>query len=213
MKPLLLALAMFFVLPAGARGEEQTAIERPVVRPGDSWTYRRTDYETGESIVRQQQVMFANEHVIELVQNNDSGGETDITMTAEWNLVSSGNGGVYYPNSAILKFPLRVGDSWHAQYEVKFPRRGAFDVAHDREVKAAGWEEVTVPAGTFRALKVVSKGSFQHLDKSLAGSATEIVWYVPAVKRYVKWTYETRDFRGVLQSWAFELLKYQLHER
>jgi hypothetical protein len=205
-------LACTLLSPAApGRAEDGADVSRPDVRPGDRWTYRRVDYDSVRTPRRiEQRVTFANDHVILLVQKNRRGEETDVTMTAEWNLVSSGNGGVYYPHSANLRFPLRPGDSWRASYEVKFPRRGAYDVKHDRAVKVAGWEDVEVPAGRFRALKVMSEGSFERLDRSLAGSVSETVWYVPQVKRYVKWIFESRGFRGRIEWWGLELADYRL---
>lgn len=204
------AVALFVV--SLACGAQDAPIPRPEVKAGDRWSYRRVDHETGKVLGRgEQEVTFANDRVIQLVQKNPNGQEIDVTATAEWNLVSNANSGVFYPHNGVLRFPLRPGDSWHSDYEVKFPRRGAFDVKHDRVVKVVGWEDVQVPAGRFRALKVVSEGSFQRLDRSLAGTASDTVWYVPEVKRYVKWTFESRGYRGRIEWWTLELVQYQVH--
>ena len=57
-------------------------------------------------------------------------------------------------------------------------------------VKVVGWEDVVVPAGKFRALKVEAKGTIQRLDAAWSGWNRYDVLYVPEVKRWVKSTYE-----------------------
>jgi hypothetical protein len=94
---------------------------------------------------------------------------------------------------------------------VKFPLRGAWEVRHKRHVKVVGWEEVTVPAGTFRALRIEAEGPFERVDMPIVGTAKEVMWYVPQVKRYVKWTFENWNVRGRNQWWGWELLDYELH--
>lgn len=58
-------------------------------------------------------------------------------------------------------------------------------------VKAAGWENVTVPAGTFRALKVEIEGSRgkdpdPNWWPKQAMRFVHTIWYAPEAKRYVK---------------------------
>lgn len=198
---------------AGASAAQSEApIARPDIKAGERWKYRRIDYASGKSVALiELEVTFANERVIQLIQKSSrKEEETDVTFTAEWNQVSSGNAGVFNPHNGMLRFPLRAGDSWNSRYDVKFPRHGDFEVRHQRAVKAIGWEDVEVPAGRFRALKVVSAGTFQRLDVPRSGTVEEIVWYVPEVKRFVKWTFENAGMRGRIEWWGFELLEYKL---
>ncbi len=54
-----------------------------------------------------------------------------------------------------------------------------------------GWEEVIVPAGTYRALKLEGYGPYVRLDQPGSGWSRFGYWYVPEVKRFVKQTWET----------------------
>jgi len=59
------------------------------------------------------------------------------------------------------------------------------------QVKAGGWESVTVPAGTFRALKVEVEGNRGQDPDPIwwpkqAMRFVHTIWYVPEAKRYVK---------------------------
>jgi len=70
------------------------------------------------------------------------------------------------------------------------PDRGAWEVRHEREVTVVGWEEVIVPAGKFRALKIEADGGFFRLDGPQRGTVKSAYWYVPEVKRWVKYAVE-----------------------
>ncbi|HET7672116.1 MAG TPA: hypothetical protein VFK84_17040 [Burkholderiales bacterium] len=187
-------------------------VPRPDVKAGDSWTFRRVDYESNAvSAVFVTRASFANDRVIQLVSNRQGDEkEIDSIFTAEWNQVSSANSGIFEPHQDIFRFPLRPGNTHEARYEVKFPQQGAYQVRHERKVRVVGWEELTVPAGRFRALRVESEGTFQRVDVSLAGRVKEVMWYVPEVKRYAKWTFENHGFRGRIQWWGFELVDYKV---
>lgn len=159
----------------------------------------------------QETVTFANERVIQAVATRGrEAKETDVTYTGEWNFVSSPNDRVFIPDEGLFKFPMRPGDTHEARYDMKDPTQGPYEVHHERHVKVIGWEEVTVPAGKFRALRIESEGPFQRVDKAIAGTAKETAWYVPQVKRYVKWTFENSTFKGRNQWWGLELLEYKV---
>ena len=67
-----------------------------------------------------------------------------------------------------------------------------------------GWEDVTVPAGTFHALKVVVLSRYYGAG-GYNDDSTLTFWYVPEVNRFVKFDY--RDtFDGALLA---ELVSYK----
>jgi hypothetical protein len=73
-----------------------------------------------------------------------------------------------------LTFPMSVGQSWTIDY-VDATRRGAQTSNHvHRTYTVVGWEDVTVPAGTFHAIKVVAKGvdkaTLQVPNTAIAGA-------------------------------------------
>ena len=183
------------------------------MKPGDRWVYRRIDDEhkrVGGKV--QYTVVFANEKVIQVVVDRPrKGNDVDETYTAEWNAIATVDGSNINPHMGMLKFPLKVGSSYPAVYENTVPRKGAFRVKHERTAKVVGWEAVRVPAGRFRALKIEIDGSFQRIDRSASGSARTVIWYVPEVKRWVKWTYSDKGFRGPISAWTQELIEYEVH--
>jgi hypothetical protein len=205
-------IVAFGTSAACAAPTDDAPVPRPAIKPGDSWTYRRVDYDSNRRRGPfTETVTFANERVIEMLSDRRRDAkEVDTTYTAEWNLVSSRNTGIFNPDQGLFKFPLRPGDTHEARYEVRFPLQGAYEVRHQRRVKVVGWEELSVPAGKFHALRIESEGPFQRVDTQVSGTAKEVMWYVPEVKRYVKWTYEAWSFKGRVQWWGWELVAYKL---
>ncbi len=208
-----LAAAVVLACAAAAlQAADRDTAPRPQVKAGDSWTYRRVDYDSGKPTGRlHEQVTFANERVIQVVgQRGRQDKDLDATYTADWNFVSTATGRIYEPDQGLFSFPMHPGDEHDARYVVKDPTVGAFEVSFERHVRVVGWESVTVPAGTFRALRVESEGPFQRRDISMAGTAKEVAWYVPEVRRYVKWTFQNATFKGRGQWWGLELLEYEV---
>lgn len=205
-------ISLTFALAAPCHAKDDAAVPRPVIKPDDSWSYRKTDFtHTVPEINFRETVTFANDRIIQMVDlRKGAGQETDTTYTAEWNAVSSPNSGIFVPDQGLLRFPLRPGDSHESSYDVRFPLQGEREVKHERHVKVVGWENVTVPAGTFRALRVESEGTWHRLDTGFSGAAKEVMWYSPQVKRYVKWTFDNWTPRGLNQSWAWELVDYHV---
>jgi hypothetical protein len=121
------------------------------------------------------------------------------------------NSDPYYPT---YSFPLEIGKTW--EKEVTFTRN--FD---DRKVvsqlrgEVIGREKVSVPAGTFDALKIVVKGSYNGWMGSAgggrwSGQQSEIRWYAPEVKNFVKSTYEDADTFMARTKVILELVEYKV---
>jgi hypothetical protein len=203
--PLLAVVSLAFA-------QTDAPVALPQVHADDSWSYRRTDF-TGErpTITFRETVTFANQRVIQMVDRPDGKEkEIDTVYTAEWNAVSTPNAGIFVPDQELFRFPMRPGDEHDASYDVRFPRQGEREIKHQRHVKVVGWEDVKVPAGTFHALRVESEGTFTRVDVGVTGSAKEVMWYAPRVKRYVKWTFDAWTPRRISQSWAWELVDYHV---
>jgi hypothetical protein len=203
----LAALLLLFPVAAGAQ------VPRPDVKVGDGWTYRRMDYDAGKPRgLYSMRVVFAERGVIQVVSlYGQKEGEVDTTYTADWNAVTV-PGRVFNPHTGWFKFPLQVGDKYKASFEAIMPKKEASS-RNEREVTVVGWEEITVPAGTFRALKIVSDGRFQRIDNTyISGTSRNVIWYVPEVKRWVKITLENRPTggRGAGEFSGEELVGYKV---
>ncbi len=87
------------------------------------------------------------------------------------------------PHNGSFQTPLWVGKSYPANYY--FKRYGGWSGQVRTKVKIEGWETVTVPAGTFKALKIVQGN--KHFKSTN--------WYVPALSSMVKW--HVKNKKGV----------------
>jgi hypothetical protein len=200
--------------PVAALAQTDAPVPRPEVKAGDRWTYNSMDYWGNRvTATRESVVSIANDKIIQTVVTEAGKPETDESFTPEWNGVST-TLATFYPESGALRFPLRVGGKHNVTFEMAFGPQRNWRARHDRTVEVVGWEEVTVPAGKFRALKIVAGGSFQRLDTSIAGSVTWTYWYAPEVKRWVKIMIEdnimTGFQRGPFNKFGAELVNYKV---
>jgi hypothetical protein len=167
-------------------------VERPGVKVDDRWVYRRTDHRLKPPVHHYElRVSFVDARAIHTVlARQGKGRESDATWTPEWNGVVAVDDGVVEIEGGLLRFPLAIGGTYQAAWQMRRPRAGAFHARHERNVKVVGWEEVSVPAGKFRALKIEAEGSWRRLDRGTSDWARNTVWYSPQVRRWVKSLYE-----------------------
>jgi len=205
--------ACLLALPPACRAQADATVARPGVKPGDRWLYLRTDHRTGKSDgTREERVTFASESAIHTVVGLfGKDQETDATYTSSWNSVNSFDGGVYVPDTGTLRFPLKPGDAYQANFENRRPRRGKFHVVHQRSARVVAWEEVAVPAGRFRALKVEIEGSYKRLDTGLTGKTRTVIWYVPEIRRWAKLSYEDPSHQGPDTWYSDELINFKVN--
>ena len=85
-------------------------------------------------------------------------------------------------------------------------------------MRAARWERITVPAGSFDALRVDRRINFRHADLwRTQCERSETLWYAPQVNRWVRreWTgtyrrYSLERYLLLREDWiASELIEYQ----
>ena len=206
MRAACLLILVVAALPAAAAAEDR--VDRPELRAGDRWTYRFVrsgpKVKNPKARVYELVVTFVGPKAMQSVQTQPDGKQIDTTWTPEWNVVNDMRSGSFYPDSGTFRFPLRPGATYTSTYEVARPKADKTDARETLEVRVVGWEEVTVPAGTFRALRVEATGTSQRLDLPARGrrharnpgTLRYVYWYVPQVKRWAKMTMEGFDGRG-----------------
>jgi hypothetical protein len=206
-----LALTSLITLAATAAAQEpanpvdstQTSIQAPTLVAGQQWTYRRINLWNNEETERFSQTL-----------NLQSSGQWNVFWTihsskdearigtTEEKMENSTHGfadarmsGRYAP----LQFPLSLGKSWTSNYTFQSNPNTLVDVSQTARV--SGWETVTVPAGTFKALKVVHTGWYNATENSSrwTGRISETFWYAPAARRIVAQEY--RDTTGSGSTW------------
>ncbi len=121
--------------------------------------------------------------------NNKSGKKRLLKFNKEWNLIATRNadnsGLDYSPPLKYFGFPLSPGKTWQQTSTETNIKTGII-----RKYKISGvvgdWEDITVPAGTFHAVKISLNTEVVNVVTGEKSTGTDISWYAPDVKRSVK---------------------------
>jgi len=180
---------------------------------GDNWVYKATDRDY--TVVRERKTVLRVESVTDREVHIRAGSKNWLRYTPEGNLIASlprdGIERRFEPTVPLYSFPLEPGKTWQTKYRTTRSDGRVFD--NDRSVTVVGWEEVKVPAGTFRALKISSLTWYRRVDSGGSGGGRSVFnyWYAPEVKRLIKSeTLETGNNNVVYQDNTFELVSYKV---
>jgi hypothetical protein len=194
------------------------SIPAPDIQVGDSWTYDSID---GYKNVREFTIesraaeVGADRIVFEWKRTDErASGSWIVNRDLDWiERRSTSGSNVADPFYPSLSFPLSVGKKW--SQKVKFVARYEQEktVEADLEGRVIGWEKVTVPAGTFDALKIEVSGPYKGYSGNFnwKGLMRDVIWYAPEVKRPVRTQYEdTANLHGYYRDYQ-DLAAYKLH--
>jgi hypothetical protein len=155
------AVLLFFQVASAAKPKPSSksapAADYYPLRVGDSWTYRNLE-EGGYTlkVLREEpQEGAAVRYVVEMlsavkIQNIYSKANGWVLFHAESYPEHEGLQATYDPPKQLLPNPPAIGQKW--EWTGKDPTQ----VEHHESHRVVGLETVTVPAGTFRAIKVES---------------------------------------------------------
>lgn len=198
-------------------------VERPDVRAGDQWKYQVTDGFTGlKSMVILEVSEVTNSHVYTYGARRDlSAPDLNLPAAAgqievwdrDWNLLRQG-GTEYSPFYPSYQFPLEAGKHWSGSVQYQVSHGIAYKQLHGQ---VAGWERVTVPAGTFDAIKIDLRGIYrvpcvQSSYCISTGAANDTMWYAPTVRQIVKRELRQNDTSRDGYMWQaerWELVEYK----
>jgi hypothetical protein len=146
------------------------------LRVGDSWTYRNTEEGgyTFKVLSEEPQEGGPTRYVVEfrsgvIIQNTFSKAGDWVLFHAESYPEHEGLKATYEPPKQYLPNPLVAGQKW--EWTGKDPTQ----MEHNEKSRVVGFENVTVAAGKFRAMKVVTE---------VSGGATPMIrtsWYADGV--------------------------------
>jgi hypothetical protein len=207
---------------------ESAGLPAPTFVVGDTWIFNRT-HENGKAF-SQERVMLRVERVgpddmlVGIKQDGSPADFEDHRIGLDWS-ESRVVDGKLMVTERVFSFPLKVGQTWQEDY-VDPRRQGMQTFAHiQKTYKVVGWEDVTVPAGVFHALKIEASGmltstmsfpanavsaaagaaggatSIAHVERARSGVLTQptyrALYYVPEIKNFVKIIYEQYDSENV----------------
>lgn len=185
------------------------------LKVGQQWTYRRVDLWRNQETERfRQELVFAEagRWMVRWTILNSDDAQRRGSITGElFDPASHGFAdGKISGNHFPLRFPLNPGKSWSFDYAVHGNTR---DVKIKQTAVVRGWEQVRVPAGSFRALRVEHEGLYSATEAGFSwnGKIRETYWYAPEVGRVVMREYrDTKGDGGPWDQWRDELVAMRL---
>ena len=203
--------------------------ESPPVKEGDSWTYRITT-EKGAAGWNQVHNEITVTRVtpttifISVKVSGSTQAPREVFVGSDWSRSRDVNGKETVVNKPFV-FPLSIGKSWDLAYQEDSPNaQHKFEKFQDH-FNVVGFEDIDVPAGKFRALKIEADGHWEAelapaqsvvqgaqsgqngttlvtqvqktTDRQTSGRLYKAYWYAPEVKRWVKSIEENYSSGGV----------------
>lgn len=203
------ALLLGCALLPGARAED--VAHRPEIKIGDRWTYRHLDSGNKEDFRLTMSVVNVNDRAIQTISKiRGRDKDLDEIWTPDWEPATTAGGSICDPKCVLLKFPLEPGSMYWGEYELRRPSLSALHTREKAAGQAGAWEDITVPKGKFRALRIDIRGEYTRVDAPDHGIFRMTLWYVPAVKRWVKMTHESWSYKAHrrLNAYTYELVDY-----
>jgi hypothetical protein len=193
-------------------GAPSGPVTAPPIRVGDSYVYeaREPDYPESSVVTRRTVTSTKGPVVLSSVNVNSKKAKPRLLhFNGEWNLVAVRNaddsGLDYAPPLKYYEFPLYPGKTWRQTTTETNSRTGATRT-HTVSGTVGPWEDVVVPAGSFRALRVSLQTELFDPSTGERQPGTDVSWYVPEVRRSVRSLTTGKD--GKQRS--LELIEYQL---
>lgn len=189
----------------------QRSVDGPGVRIGDTWMYNKIDGVKGAlEYVSVNAVDKIERDAIAMTSSSlDGKSVSKVFRNAGFNQVrteapgSSSSASPFYPS---YSFPLQVGKTWRRTVDLTNSAKSDTTVRAELESRVVGWEVVTVPAGTFLALRIETKGAYRgwNFDGNWFGRIEDTLWYSPATRNAVR--YEYKDTVGTTR------YNHEIHE-
>lgn len=170
--------ALFLALVASSNSQ---SIAVPAFAAGDSWVYDRR-FERGTNGFLDRRVALRIErvdadHMLVGIKEDGAPGNFQDHMTGlDWS-ISRIIAGKQTIVARPFPFPLAVGKSWTVDYTDPQPHGRQQSIRSHVTYHVVGWEDVTVSAGTFHALKIETSG---ETESRLSGGASQTIVASPA---------------------------------
>jgi hypothetical protein len=202
-----IGLALQLLLPGYSLAQ---SVDPGPIRVGDRWSYEIKDSLTGD--LRPATTVVVGEVTDKEITTRVTVRGRDrppqaMVYDLDWGRIDDGAWKLRPPGIGIKK-PLQIGKEWrsdangvHLQSGMTFRAEGV--------AKVVGREQVTTSAGTFDTFRVdMTVRMINTKDQSRSQTWTFVVWYAPAVNRWVKKTSEWRSEGRVRDSFSEELTDY-----
>ena len=216
----MMRVATFLFLSAiafsNAFAQSPAPVEAPEFVIGDRWVFRQVDLHNDEEQnkwenkvtgLQDDSVQFAG---VTLAHKDASKVGRSFKATASRSTLTFPDSRIVEGKEVKFDFPLEVGKTWKYDYKIRRDDGNGF-ITLSAEAKVDGWEDVEVPAGKFKALKVTHFIIYLNVNSSGRRTNRQLLktyWYSPQVKREVKYEYVDRSNVG--DRTRTELVEYEV---
>lgn len=206
------------VLAARAAGVAAKGDEGGLPAVGTSWTYRFQDLRFPNSQTFTLKVLGVDGWTVQEIYTpgpgSGRGSQPSIVSADEMHFVTRRLGAERYALefAPYLLAKTGAGAEVHSS-AAKSQYPGSTQSPWTVNVRLMGWEEVSVPAGTFKALRLDVAGRRGNPVGSFAAWTNRFfykAWYVPEVRRYVKVQHQSWSSNGAL--YASDLVELASHK-
>jgi hypothetical protein len=176
------ALRSANILPVSP-AEMPDQVSAPTLRTGDWWAYIQRDQLTGLETNRGRfHVTRVTDAGYQIREEWQQGGVVTAFYNRDLNPVRTYNLS-FTPAFPRFSFPLFIGKSWQADVvRSDVPPKQFGTLRQQVNGSVGGWDRITVPAGTFTAVRIDLTIVWRDTDAASArGSSRETVWYVPTI--------------------------------
>lgn len=203
--------------PSPSPGSAGSSGSIPDVKVGDTYMVESLYPDTPNlSTITERKVLAVGEGKITVAVKSlksTTGKSRTLQFTPEWNLLSSrnadGSGFDYSPPLQYFAFPLYPGKTWQQTSRETNIKTGAIR-EHTLSATVGDWEEVTVSAGTFRAIKITIRTELFDRSTEQKSTGIDISWYAPKMRRSVKSVITSRNFQGQEERQFIAITQYDL---
>jgi hypothetical protein len=188
----------------------------PIHSQGDTYLTQSVNLDGSVTNTTERKIILTNPEKIVVESKNiksNVGYVRKLEFTPEWNLVSvqsSDGSGLYYsPPLKYFEFPLTSGKTWR-QTSIETNIKTGNLKEHTLSALVGDWENITVPAGNFRGVKVTIQTELVDRSTGLKTTGTDTSWYVPEVRKSVRSLTSSRSPDGVETKQELQLIKYDV---
>jgi len=203
-------------------------LDLPNVKPGDRWISKNITEKGNNGWIEnhREYTVIRNTPTSILLSIKEVGSKLpadEQLVGSDWSIFRNING----QESVISRpfnFPLDQGKSWNIDYTEDHPSKGRKSQQIRLNYRVVGWEDIEVPAGKFKAMKIEAEGNWKaelepsvtattgtkagpnglttivqtdkEFQKAITGRLYKAFWYVPSVKRFVKIIEEDFNIQG-----------------
>lgn len=153
------------------------SVDRPILKPGDTWTYKLTTEKSTTDWTQSHEVFTVSRATQSSIyfqskQEGSTQPPRELVTGIDWSRVRDVNGKETVVNRP-LAFPLAVGKTWELDYTEQHPNKAHKTETFHSKYTVIGYESIQVPAGTFNAVKIEAEGRWEaEIEPNQSAQAT-----------------------------------------